>query len=229
MSTTPGFIASVGNDNTTSTTNDFPWFILRATRKRPYDSLHVGAPLYWFDPAKEVVFLQTRLIRVEQLAYRSVDELRPWLAEHYREHGSADPYFVEKAKKCRYCVAFWMRPIQELNLPRPEGCKFERDGWLPCDSEDGRRWLAPLESIELDGRFAEELRATAGELTNAGYFDPVTRRQAGRSHNRLSTAARRYFIRDGPRKATCRTCRSPVTTEHRGTTHEVGTIHHGVI
>lgn len=173
MKQLPGFIASVGPDRrSTSDTRDFPWFALRQDRRRPYNVLHVKAPLYWYDPSDKAIFLLTRLTKVEQCEYEAVDSLRQWLVTHYGKDPSSDPYFIDNAPKCRYCVAFWVRPLQRLNLPIPQGCKFDQGGWLPCDSETGRLWLPPLESSDPDGPYGPQLRSAVEQLASNGYFDP---------------------------------------------------------
>src|SRR5688572_18895233 len=123
----PGFIVSVGNDNATSTTDDFAWFILRAKKSRPFDSLRVGAPLYWYDPAKEAICLLSRINRVEQFEYKSVSELCERLvkAGYDKRDPSTDPYVIENAEKRRYCIAFWLSPLRHIELPKPNGCNLD--------------------------------------------------------------------------------------------------------
>lgn len=166
-----GFIASVGNDDVGSTTEDFPWFILRARQNRPYKSLAVGTHLYWYVPRTNAIVLLTHVVKVEQCKYESVEALREWLITHYGRDPSSDPYFG-KAQKCQYCVAFWVRPIREINLPKPAGCNLDRDGWLSCDSEPARFWLAPMSASDPDGHCGGQLRSTADQLVAVGYFDP---------------------------------------------------------
>lgn len=173
MNTEPGFIASVGPDRgSASDSRDFSWFILRARQQRPYNSLHVGAPLYWYDPVEKSIFLLTRITRVEQLEYETVDSLRQWLITHYGKDPSTDPYFIKNAARCRYCVAFWVHPLQQLDLSKPKDCNLDRDGWLPCESEDGRLWLSSLESLDPDGHCGPHLRSATERLVAEGYFDP---------------------------------------------------------
>ena len=169
----PGFIISVGDDNATSTTDDFAWFILRAQKSRPFDSLRVGVPLYWYDPAKEAIFLLSQISRVEQFEYKSIGELCERLIKlgYNKRNPATDPYFIKNAEKRRYCVAFWVRPLQQLNLPKPSGCNLDRDGWLPSDSDGGRCWLSPLESIDTDGHYGPQLRSAAVQINGEGYFD----------------------------------------------------------
>lgn len=171
--TASGFIASVGTDKQSAlAASDFPWFILRARQNRPYDALEVGDPLYWYDPIEKTIFLSTRITKVAQVKYETVDDLSSWLSKHYGEHASMDHYFLTRAPKCRYCVAFWVHTIQPLDLPKPPECNLDRDGWLPCDSNAGRLWLSSLNSIDPDGNHGAKLRSTAEQLSVEGYFDP---------------------------------------------------------
>jgi hypothetical protein len=100
--------------------------------------------------------------------------LSDWLINHYGKDPSSDPYLIKNAPKCRYCVTFWVRPLQQLNLPKPNGCNLDRDGWLSCESEDGRSWLSSLELPDPNVDCEPQLRSELELLATKEYSERNT-------------------------------------------------------
>ncbi len=149
-----------------------PWFNMWKRRLWPYNELKVGDTLFWYDSKLKMVVWKTKVTKTAPFQYANKNEARELLLKEYGDDPADDPYFI-KASDHGYCLAFKVKPLERLNLPKPDDYKFPKGGWLRCSAPKAQEWLSEV----LDNSYginASELNKTLSKVEEEGYFDPAT-------------------------------------------------------
>jgi len=119
------------------------WFNMWKPRLWPYNELQVADTLFWYDSKLQAIVWRTTVTKVDRFDYESKDVARLRLIDEFEADPIDDPYF-QKAADRGYCLAFRVKPLERLSLPKPDDFKFPQGGWLRCDDQDAQAWLSQL-------------------------------------------------------------------------------------
>ncbi len=128
------------------------WLNLWRARLWPYDELVAGDVLYWHEAQARCIVWKTQVTRVERFPYRTKAAAQARIEEAFGAPlvaGWAAPDAPDEG----FCLAFAVRPLEALRLPKPDGLIFPYEGWLRVDSSIARAWLGkptPADDTTLD-------------------------------------------------------------------------------
>jgi len=150
-------------------TNRF-WFNMWRLKLWPYQELVVGDILYWYESPDKCIVWKTRVSDVDRFQYGNKDAAGRRLKERFSDFDREQPYYLEAPTK-GFCLAWKVRPLQRVNIPRPDNFRFPQQGWLRVDDEITRKWQLQatgvddltLDEIAPSGSLPEKLR----QLSNA--------------------------------------------------------------
>lgn len=148
------------------------WFNMWQRRLWPYEELHEGSALYWYDTTEQAIVWQSRVSKVERFEYANKVEVRKQFQAVFDVVDLDDVYF-DKAADHGYCVAYRVDSLVRLNASKPIQYRFPQSGWLRLGDEDTLDWLKNLPiSASFDGPSANEISETTTQLSETGYFSP---------------------------------------------------------
>lgn len=171
-----GFVTSRGFALPTDATKmaGFPWFNMWQRRLWPYQELHDGETLYWYDTTLQAIVWKSRVQIAERFEYANKDEAREKLQTFFDMTELNDAYF-ETASDQGYCIAYKIGSLVRLNVPKPADYKFPQGGWLRCNDELAQDWLKNLLDSEFpDGPATDALSKAATDVIESGYFNAAS-------------------------------------------------------
>lgn len=117
------------------------WFNMWEYKLFPYEELKVGDVLYWYESKRKSVVWKTSVVNIDRFSYDNKDAAKRRLKKRFGEFDDEQSYYVD-APSQGFCLAFKVKPLQRLNLLKPEGIKkFPQQGWLRVDDEITQKWL----------------------------------------------------------------------------------------
>jgi hypothetical protein len=146
------------------------WFNMWRLKLWPYEELVVGDILYWYESPNKCIVWKTRISGVDRFQYENKEAAGHRLKEIFGDFDRDQPYYVEAPTK-GFCLVWKVKPLQRVNIPRPDDFSFPQQGWLRIDDEVSRKWVlqaAGVDDLTLDeivpsGSLLERLR----QLNNA--------------------------------------------------------------
>lgn len=141
--------------------NDHLWFNMWSVRLWPYRELLSGDTLYWYEsPNKRIVWV-SRVFEVYRFTYDSKDEAGNRIQSRFGPFDRRQTYYINAPER-GYCLAWKVKGLQRLDLPKPDDVRFPRQGWLRVETKIVRDWLAPLEPTDIVT--LDDVTADAGEI-----------------------------------------------------------------
>ncbi|MCZ7384178.1 MAG: HNH endonuclease [Candidatus Methanoperedens sp.] len=116
------------------------WFNLWSKQYWPLNELNVGAVLYWYESGTKSIVWKTIVEDVDRFSYGSKDEAKHKLKSRFGEFDDKQSYYI-KAPSEGFCLAFKVKSLQRLNLPKPNGFKFPQQGWLAGNDKIAQEWV----------------------------------------------------------------------------------------
>jgi hypothetical protein len=116
------------------------WFNLWQNKLWPYERLQDGDVLYWYETPTRRIVWKTIVEKVRTFTYQSRSEAFDTLRKEFGSFDENQPYLKEKPNK-GYCLAFKVHSPQKLDLPKPAGVNFPREGWLRAKDPRAREWV----------------------------------------------------------------------------------------
>ena len=111
-------------------------------RLTPFSGLKVGDLLYWYETPSQSLVWRTEVTSVASFQYNTKQELRNKLIQFFSHLDESESYYLDSPTS-GYCLAYKSRPLQKLNLPKPDRLQVNlRPGWLRVNLEIAREWLA---------------------------------------------------------------------------------------
>jgi len=111
-------------------------------RLPPFSGLMVGDLLYWYETPSQSLVWRTEVTSVDSFQYDTKQELRNKLIQFFGYLDESESYYLNSSTS-GYCLAYKSRPLQKLNLPKPDRLQVNlRPGWLPVTREIASMWLA---------------------------------------------------------------------------------------
>lgn len=140
------FIISKGGDLPTDIhkMESSEWFNIYATKKMPYKMLMEGDILYWLDTTLNQLKWKSKVVNVERYKYLDKNEI--W--EKYHD-SMTESYFDDK-KNIGYFIHYKIKILDSLNIPKPNGYKFDQLGWEILDDFKYREWFNSDRVLETD-------------------------------------------------------------------------------
>lgn len=119
---------------------DWLWFNMWKKPHWPIDELNTGAVLYWYESQSKTIVWKTKVVEVDRFSYDNKDEAKRKLNMRFGEFDDKQTYFA-KAPSQGVCLAFKVKPLQRLNLSKPEDFKFPQQGWFSGDEKIAQVWV----------------------------------------------------------------------------------------
>ena len=130
------------------------WFNMWQRRLWPYEELVASDQLYWYESPNKRIVWKTRVSNVDRFPYSNKDMAKRRLKERFGAFDESQPYFIE-APHQGFCLAWRVRPLQRLDLPKPTGFSVPRQGWLRVDDTIAQKWLS--QSVATDDSTLDDI------------------------------------------------------------------------
>lgn len=119
-------------------TNRF-WFNMWQRKIWPYQELVVGDILYWYESPSKCIVWKTRVSNIDRFQYKNKDAAGQRLKERFGYFNKNDPYYIDAPAK-GFCLAWTIRPLRRMNMPKPADFRFPHQGWLRIDDKITTKW-----------------------------------------------------------------------------------------
>ena len=116
------------------------WFNMWKRKLWPYLELNPNDTLYWYETVCSCIVWKTVVIEVMRFSYENKDKAFRELRNKFGPFDENFPYCLN-APNSGYCLAYAIKPVKRLNLPKPDGLRFPRIGWSPINSYISCNWL----------------------------------------------------------------------------------------
>lgn len=116
------------------------WFNMWKYQLFPYKELKKGDLLYFYESQTKSIVWKTKVIDAYRFPYNKKDAVKNRLKKKFGEFDDKQSYFVTRPSK-GFCLAYKVKPIKKLELPKPKGIKFPRQGWLRVNKKIALQWL----------------------------------------------------------------------------------------
>jgi len=166
------------------------WFNLWRIRLWPYRELLVGDTLYWYESATREMVWESRVAELERFPYRSKSVVEARLTSRFGDFDAQETYFLEGPGD-GFCLAYKVRAVRRLSLPKPEGLRFPRQGWLRVDAHAAEAWLG---KAGVEDRVTLDVLAPAGSLLRR--LEQLNTRLAEVAPERCLSVVRQTIRRD---------------------------------
>lgn len=142
----------------------FFWFSMWERKWWPYEELLEGDIIYWYETPHQRLVLKSQVTKVDRFQYSSKDMAARRLREKFHSFDNTDEYFI-KAPHKGFCLAWKAKPLQEINLDKPNKLKLPRLGWLRVNQNIATNWLKQellteeitIDDMVSDGSLREQL------------------------------------------------------------------------
>jgi hypothetical protein len=117
------------------------WFNFWMIKLWPYNELQPGDELFWYESPSKMIVWRTRVSQVEAFPYASLQIALDRLDAAFG--GRLDrrqPYLVGKPNE-GYCLGYRVDRSARVDRPKPEGVRFNRQGWERDDRPEIADWL----------------------------------------------------------------------------------------
>lgn len=113
------------------------WFNMWTKRLWPYKELQTGDILYWYETPTKSVKWRTEVSQIETFEYSDKQETATRLEAMFQSFDEQQDYF-KKAPSEGFCLAWTVRPLEKLDLERPEDFRFAPNGWMRVEDIKGQ-------------------------------------------------------------------------------------------
>lgn len=120
-----------------------PWFNMWMRKLWPYSKLSANDTLYWYETISRCIVWKTIVVEVEKFHYDTKDEAFLRLKNKFGPFDENQQYCLD-APGSGYCLAYAIKPIERLSLPKPNELKFPMIGWLQINSDLSRNWIGNI-------------------------------------------------------------------------------------
>lgn len=119
------------------------WFNLWSRNLWPLKEIEEGDTLFWYEtPSKKIVW-QTELDHVEAWTYADLGDVLDEIEDTFGVEIDRDQDYLESNPPEGYCLAYAVNTLRRVDLPRPDGVRFNMLGWERGDDPRIASWLAP--------------------------------------------------------------------------------------
>ncbi len=119
-------------------------FNLWRSRLAPYNELSVGDTLYWYETVNKEIVWKTQVVDVDSFQYETKKAAATRLESRFGSFTKDKAYYVD-APESGFCLAYKVKPVQRLNLPKPTAFRFPHQGWLRADNSFAQEWLTQIQ------------------------------------------------------------------------------------
>jgi hypothetical protein len=106
----------------------------------PYEELNLADTVYWYETISKCIVWKSQVVKLEKFSYSNKQSAFRTLEDQFGPFNKRFIYF-ENAPISGYCLAFRVKTLEKLSLPKPEGLKFPHLGWLRINERIYREWL----------------------------------------------------------------------------------------
>ena len=113
------------------------WFNMWARELWPCKELQPGDSLYWYESPTGRIGWATRVVGITQFAYATKSEL---IAKLKLDVQAAGQPYVTSGPAAGICLAYEVKALKKLSIPKPDGYRFPQQGWLRITSAAVAAW-----------------------------------------------------------------------------------------
>lgn len=122
-------------------------FNLWRSKLVPYDELSIGDTLYWYETVNGEIVWKTRVVDVDRFPYETKEDAATRLEARFDNFSRDQAYYLNAPEK-GFCLAYKVKPVQRLRLPKPTTFRFPHQGWLRTDNPLAQQWLASINAAK---------------------------------------------------------------------------------
>jgi len=115
------------------------WFNIWSKKLWPYSRLNINDTLYWYETLSKCIIWETVVTEIERFPFENKKDAFKILRNKFGPFDEKQLYCLN-APNFGYCLAYKVKLVKKLTLPKPDGFKFPRIGWLLGD-ESLNEWL----------------------------------------------------------------------------------------
>jgi len=119
-------------------------FNLWRSRLAPYNELALSDTLYWYETVSGEIVWKTQIVDVDRFQYETKEAAATRLEAKFGSFPRDQAYYVN-APESGFCLAYKVKPVQRLSLPKPTTFRFPHQGWLRADNPLAQEWLTSVQ------------------------------------------------------------------------------------
>lgn len=116
------------------------WFNMWVRRNWPYLELNHNDTLYWYETISGCIVWKTAVVEIDKFSYNNKSKAFLRIKDRFCPFDENQQYCLD-APNSGYCLAYTVKPLERVNLPKPTDLKFPMLGWLRINRNIYRDWL----------------------------------------------------------------------------------------
>ena len=103
------------------------WYNLWSRKLWPYVELAVGDKLFWYETRSGSIVWRSEVSEVVRFPYARKSEVATRLGLPRQE---IDSSYFQDAPNSGFCLAYKIKPVDRIHIPKPKNFRFPHQGWL---------------------------------------------------------------------------------------------------
>lgn len=118
------------------------WFNLWRHKLWPYNVLQPGDDLYWYESPSRTIVWKTRVTQVEAFSYSDLNTALEQLDAAFGGHIDRQQPYIRGKPDEGHCLGYRVQVVERVDLPKPDGVRFNQQGWERDDRPEMAEWLS---------------------------------------------------------------------------------------
>jgi len=114
-----------------------PSYNLWSRKVWPYTDLAVGDILFWYESKTGAIVWKTKVAAVDHLRYARKKEVARRL---HLPREEIESIHFRHAPNSGFCLAYKVKPLNRINIRKPDNFRFPHQGWLRITPEFRKSW-----------------------------------------------------------------------------------------
>lgn len=116
------------------------WFNLWSKRHWPYHEIVKGDIVYWYEAKNKRLIWKTKIAARDQFTFGKQEKALNRIESNFGNFDRRQPYVLQAPNR-GFCLAWKVKVIDKVNIPKPVNFRFPQLGWLKITSEVGIDWF----------------------------------------------------------------------------------------
>jgi hypothetical protein len=113
------------------------WYNLWSRKLWPYAELSLGDTLFWYESKTGNVVWRSEVTKIVRFPYARKNEVARRLHLPRQE---TDRFYFKNASNSGFCLAYKVKPLERIHIPKPDDFRFPHQGWLRVTPELRVSW-----------------------------------------------------------------------------------------